>query len=294
MVRQIVPAALAGAPFSLAQARALGVDDDQLRGAAYRLVTRGVWAPATLPDSRERRFAAATLLLPDRGVMCGWTAAWLHGVDVRRDDDWDVHVGFAKGRRVRPRPGIVVCQETLDSGDIVEIDGVRLTTPLRTTFDCMRWLKGADRLVVADALTAAELVSVQELRSYFAGKRRLRNLRRGEALLDFIEPLTESPMETRLRVILIDAGLPRPQAQFVVRDRHGGFRGRLDLAYPDARLGVEYDGADHWQRRREDDRRQDGIRELGWEVLVFSADDVFRMQEQTADAVARALRTRAA
>jgi hypothetical protein len=294
MRRHTIPPELLTGPFTPAQAATFGVTDDHLRGASYRMIARGVWVNAAVEDSRELRFAAMRLLLPDRGVNCGWTAAWLHGADVRRIDDLDVHVGFAEGKRVRSRPGLQVCQETLDPQDIIEIDGVRLTTPLRTVFDCLRWLKGADRLVVADALTHAELVDLADLRAYFAGKRRLRNLRRGEALLDQVEPETESPMETRLRVLLVDAGLPRPTPQWTVRDRVGAFCGRLDLAYPEIRLGVEYDGADHWKQRREDDRRRDRIRSVDWEILVFSSDDVFLTPAATIAAVAAALRTRAA
>src|SRR3954451_7940586 len=92
--------------------------------------------------------------------------------------------GSPKGKRLRKRPGLAVCQETLDEDDWMQIDGVRVTTPLRTTFDCLRLLRGVERVVVADALTHAGLVTVDELRAYFATKRRLRNLRIAEQLLD--------------------------------------------------------------------------------------------------------------
>jgi very-short-patch-repair endonuclease len=220
------------------------------------------------------------------------TAASIFGADVRRLDDLDVHVGFPKNQRIRKRPGLAVCQETLDPTDITRINGVQITTPLRTAFDGLRLLNGAERLVVADALTHLELVDLHELRRYFASKRRLRNLRIGEALLDFAEPLAESPMETRLRVVLLDGGLPKPTAQHEVRTRSGRLLGRLDLAYPEAKLGVEYDGADHWLQRREDDRRRAAIREEGWEVLVYSSDDIYKTPTSTSGEVARHRRAR--
>jgi very-short-patch-repair endonuclease len=86
-------------------------------------------------------------------------------------------------------------------------------------------------------------------------------------------------METRTRLLLVAGGLPRPIAQHVVRDSDGRFVARLDLAYPDQRVAVEYDGAWHWQQRRADDRRRDRLRALGWVVLVVSAEDVFRQPE---------------
>jgi hypothetical protein len=283
-----------GRPFTYAEALAAGISPTQLQSSAWRQIFRGVWVDADAPDSRELRLAAARLLIPRWGVLCGLTAAWIHGADVRRLDDFDVHVGFAEGQRIRKRPGFVVCQETLDQRDICLIDDVRVTTPLRTVFDCLRLLRGADRLVVADAMTHLGLVSIEELRSYFASKRRLRNLRVGEQLIEHIEPLTESPMETRLRLVLVDGGLPRPEAQHEVFSPADRFLGRLDFAYPDLRVGVEYDGADHWKQRREDDRRRTAIRAADWEIYVYSADDVFRTPLQTAAEVMRALRARAA
>lgn len=293
MPRSVRPDCLSG-PFTLEQARAAGLTRHSLQSSAWCRVFRTVWVAADVPHSRQMRFAAARLILPPHAVICGLTAAWLYGVDVRHRDDLDVDVSFAKGRRLRTRPGLRVCQETLDAADVSTVDGIQVTTPLRTAFDCLRWLRGAERLVVADALTHAGLTDVDELCRYFAGKRRLRNLRIGERLLDLVEPRTESPMETRLRMVLVDAGLAPPHAQWEVRDAWGGLVGRLDLAYPDARIGIEYDGAEHWQQRRADDRRRAAIRELGWDVLVFSAEDVYSTPLETGAAVIRALRARAA
>ena len=281
-------------PFTREQGRAAGLTDDHIESSRFRRVFHTVWVSADIEDTRQLRLEAARLVIPDRGVLCGLTAATIFGADVRRLDDLDVRAGFAKGERIRKRPGLAVCQETLEPTDIMRVDGVQITTPLRTTFDCLRLLRGAERLVVADALTHLGLVDLEGLRRYFAGKRRLRNLRIGEGLLDLVEPLTESPMETRLRVVLLDGGLPKPEAQHEVRTPAGRLVGRLDLAYPEAKLGVEYDGADHWKQRREDDRRRTAIREQGWEVLVYSADDVYKTPIATCGEVARYLRARTA
>ena len=234
------------------------------------------------------RFAAVRLILPSWAVVCGITAAWLHGVDVRRLDDFDIHVSFPKGRRIRRRENLVVSQETLEPADVVESAGVRLTSALRTTFDCLRLLHGWDRLVVADAMTHKGLVGLDELRAYFSAKRRLRNLRIGEALLDDVEPKSESPMETRLRLVVIGGNNPRPSAQVLVCDEMGGFIAWADLGYPELKIAVEYDGAVHWKQRRDDDRRRDLMRDAGWVVLVFSADDIYKTPERTARSVREA------
>jgi hypothetical protein len=125
----------------------------------------------------------------------------------------------------------------------------------------------------------ARLVTAHELASYTQEHRPLRNVRRVDHALDLLEPRAESPMETRLRLLLSFAGLPRPAAQYVVRDDEGDFVARLDLAYPAERVAVEYDGAFHWDQRRADDRRRDALRALGWTVLVVSGQDYYQSPE---------------
>jgi hypothetical protein len=288
-----VPATLLHEPFTTAQAAAAGITPTALRSLPWRQLLRGVWVHRSVPDSRELRLAAVRLILPPRGVVCGLTAAWLYGVDVRRESDVDVHVAFPEGGRIRPRPGLVVCQETLDVSDVTTIDGLCVTTPLRTAFDCARWLLGVERVVVVDALAHVKLVAIEEIREYVAGKRRLRNLRRVNDVLDLADMLAESAMETRIRVLLVEWGLPRPVSQLNVFDPSGAFVARLDLAFPAAKLAVEYDGAWHWEERRADDRRRTRLRELGWIVLVYSAEDYYRRPQQICQEVARHLRQRA-
>jgi len=275
-------------PFTKAYAIEHGVTASALRSAPWRSVFRGVWVHESLADTRELRLAAARLAIPETAVVWRTTAAWLYGVDVRRADDLNVDVSYPPGRRRRAQPGLVVTEQLLSRSDIIEVRGIRMTTPIRTAFDCLRLLRGAERLVVADALTHLGLVSVDELRAYFAASHRRRNVRIGERLLDLVEPRVESPMETRMRWELIRSGLPVPVAQLEVRDRAEAFVARVDFAYPELKVAVEFDGSWHWKQRRDDDRRRHRLRELGWVVLVFSADDVYGSPLQMAEAVRRA------
>ena len=70
------------------------------------------------------------------------------------------------------------------------------------------------------------------------------------------DPKAESPMETRLRLLLVLAGLPTPLSQVSIRNAKGDFAGRVDLYYPDHHLGIEYDGGPHKDQLAEDNRRQ--------------------------------------
>jgi hypothetical protein len=268
------------------------VSKSALRSLPWRRIFRGVWAHVDLEDTRENRLAAARLLIPPGGVLCGLTAAWIYQADVRHENDLDVHVGFPQGKRIRKQQGLVVCQETLQASDIWTMSGVAVTSPVRTTFDCLRLLRGRERIVVADALTHLGVTSIDELRAYFARQRRMRNLRIAERLLDDIEPKSESPMETRLRLVIVDGGLPRPEAQWEITNTAGVVLWRLDLAYPLEKIAIEYDGAWHWKQRRADERRRTALRARGWDVHVFDSDDVYGNPEAVVQEVRTALRAR--
>ena len=112
-------------------------------------------------------------------------------------------------------------------------------------------------------------------------------LRLGLGRFDEMAEPAESPMETRLRWMLLDSGLPRPQVQAELRNDDGRFLGRADLYYPSARLVIEYDGANHRDRLVEDNRRQNALLGAGFKLLRFTAAD---RPEAITTLVRRALR----
>src|SRR5438045_4140475 len=100
MRRALVPDELRAAPFNVDDAVGAGLTRHSLESAPWRRVLRGVYVHVDLEDTRELRLASVALILPPYAVLCGLTAAWLHGLDVRREADLDVHIGFPKGRRI--------------------------------------------------------------------------------------------------------------------------------------------------------------------------------------------------
>ena len=96
-------------------------------------------------------------------------------------------------------------------------------------------------------------------------------------------------METRLRWLLLRAGLPTPEVQTDLRDADGRLICRADLYYPAARLVVEYDGANHRERLVEDNRRQNLLMDAGYALLRFTAADINRQPEVVETLVRRAL-----
>ncbi len=96
-------------------------------------------------------------------------------------------------------------------------------------------------------------------------------------------------METRTRMVLVLAGLPRPEVQLDVFDDSGIHRGRLDMGYRKSRTGIEYDGERHRDSWEADIRRQNGLREVGWTLLRYTAYDYYRRPGLIVQQVAAAL-----
>ncbi|HLZ36763.1 MAG TPA: DUF559 domain-containing protein [Mycobacteriales bacterium] len=120
-------------------------------------------------------------------------------------------------------------------------------------------------------------------------------MRLAERAVTLARPAAESPMETRQRLLLVLAGLPEPVPQHEVRDPDGVLIARLDLAYPQRRLGIEFDGSGHADPRqwRADLRRQNALLRAGWRLLRFTAADVYRHPGTVVAQVRAALATAA-
>ncbi|HKW05944.1 MAG TPA: DUF559 domain-containing protein [Candidatus Dormibacteraeota bacterium] len=147
---------------------------------------------------------------------------------------------------------------------MVEVRGLAATSVHRTLADLGRRLSPIETLVVLDAAVRLRLLEKTQL----FGTRRMRSLAE-------LAERAESPMETRLRWVLLQAGLPRPEVQRDLHDSGGRFVARADLYYPASRLVVEYDGGIHRDRLVEDDRRQNRLTNAGYRVLRFTAADVY-------------------
>ena len=105
----------------------------------------------------------------------------------------------------------------------------------------------------------------------------------------FVEPAAESPMESRLRMLLVLAGLPRPEAQVDIRDHFLRFLGRPDLYYREPRLALEYDGGIHREMLAEDNRRQNRLVDSGVRLLRFTAGDIYQSPDLVVSMVRKAL-----
>ena len=287
-----IPPRLCAGPFTTRTAADEGVSSHALRGSAWRQLFRGVWILATAPLDRATWLAAARLVLPVDAVLCGLSAADAHGVDVRQAEDVVIHAAFADGAP-RQRRGMQLRQLKLEPHEVMRRDRWLVTSPLRTAFDCSRWLSLVEAVVLVDAMAHMGLITLDGLLAFASEHPGTRWVRRVATVVRYADARSESPMESRLRLLLVLAGLDGLEPQYVVRTASGSFVARVDLAYVAARVIVEYDGAWHWKQRRADDRRRDRLRGLGWTVIVVSAEDYYGDPGGVVQRVDQALRTAA-
>jgi very-short-patch-repair endonuclease len=131
------------------------------------------------------------------------------------------------------------------------------------------------------------IVTLVKLRSFYEANRGVRGASILRRAIELAEPATESPMETRLRMLLVMARLPRRRAQVPLHDQQGRFMGRPDLYYPEHKLGLEYDGATHRDTLVEDNRRQNRLLNAGVRLLRFTAADIYQAPESVIEQVRR-------
>lgn len=237
-------------------------------------VTRGHFVHVDDAADQSARLAAILEAVP-AAALSHWTAAAVWGAPIQQRHLCVVHVTVPTGA-IRPARAGVVAHHARDHSTEVH-DGLRLTSAVRTWLDLAAvGAATTDLVVVADALCRLGRTTPERLADCVELPRRRGRLRMHEAL-EQIDPRSESGPETRLRLVLVRAGLPRPEVNHVIRDpATGAFVARVDLAWPDARLVVEYDGDHHREQAQwgRDLRRRERLEALGWTVVVLTAADL--------------------
>ena len=288
--RPSVPLELKQGPFTAAEATARGVTPKKLRGASYCRVGVGLYRWVGLKEGPELRLAAIARRLPPGAAFSGRTAARLHGLDMGADDP--IEVTIPQPTTVTRRSGAVVHRASLKRSEVVVRLGLAATSALRTVVDLASRDPLTEGVVVADQFLHAKLVTMTQLHDYVATHRGASGIARQRRVFDLAEPGAESPMETRLRMVLILAGLSRPEVQISIYDHRKRFLGRPDLLYREQRLAIEYDGGNHRDRLVDDNRRQNLLIGFGLRLLRFTAADVYGNPELVVMQVRQALSIR--
>lgn len=279
-------------PFSRAAALEMGLTDDSLRTNRYRRLLHGVYVDAATTHSPTVLAAAALVAAPAGSIIAGRTAAQLWGATVPTGTEVTVRIPAqtrmsVRGVRALRRPAV----------EFTERLGLPVTTPAQTFLDLASDLDLVDLVVAGDSLVASERLHPDRLIEQCRAAR-CTGARRARRAANLVRAGVDSPPESRLRMLLVLAGLPEPEVNFILYDERGRWRRRHELAYPELKLAIEYDGAHHapngdaggqWAK---DLRRREDMDAEGWRLIVVVRDDLTRSPELILQRVCQALASR--
>jgi Protein of unknown function (DUF559) len=263
----------------------------ELCGPAYQRLFYNLYVSATVRVTPMLRARAALQVSPADSYVSHHTAGEIWGGWLPTHDS--THVSSPPTQSRCQRRGIRN-HDVKPAAHVVIRHGVPVTDPAQTFLDLATELNLVDLVVFGDSLVAAGRVSPEllvERADAWTGKGR-RLARRAARL---VRPGVDSPMESRLRMLIVLAGLPEPRVNVVLRHEDGSWRMRFDLSYPTFKLIIEYDGRQHAENdaqwRRDLERREE-LDQMGWRLLVVQSGGVYVEPETTLRRVAAALRDR--
>lgn len=281
-------------PFSRADARAAGIPLSTLLGPRYHKVIYDRYVLASEPITTRLRAEAAVRASAPRTYVSHYTAAELWGGVVPRVPD--VHIS-GPDETHRCRRGQVKAHTSDGKPPPTYHQGLPISTPAQTFLDLaglgltlLSLVVLGDSLVKAGRLTPEQLVEA----AAEASGRGVKPARRAAA---YVRRGVDSAMETRLRMLLVLAGLPEPEVNVILRRDDGSWLVRLDLYYVAYRLLVEYDGRQHAEDTRQwrrDIIRRETLDSMNIRLLIVTKEDLYNHPEQVLVRVRDALIERGA
>jgi very-short-patch-repair endonuclease len=247
-------------------------------------IHRDVYLPRDVEMTALIRAHAAWLATG--ATLCGSSAAAMFGTKWL---DPSATAEIVRADR-HPPPGIVVHTWELAPAEVCRVRGVDLTTPARTAFDIGRTrpldqaIPAIDAVLNATRITLPDVIAVADAHPGGRGVARLRRV------LDLVDGGAESPQETRVRLLIVRGGLPRPETQIEFPTLHI----RVDMGWRQWKVAVEYDGVQHWTDSRQrawDIERIALLEAAGWVVIRVSGGMLAR-PDAILDRIRSALRAR--
>jgi hypothetical protein len=242
----------------------------ELKAGEVERIWQGIYCRGEATD--DLRLRGLDLSSGTKVPICLGTAAALFGFDT--EEPADLHVLNPPHHQLRSCDGLVVHRR--DGAPLVTVDGRRATSPAWTAVEVARSLRRPRALATLDAALRSGKCNRAELWRTAIEQAGRRGIVAVRELLPLADGRAESPMESEARLAMIDGGLPIPELQYEVVDGNGQLR-RLDFAWPDQRVAVEYDGMD-WHSgadaMRRDRERHAALQDIGWVVIAIVLDDV--------------------
>jgi hypothetical protein len=266
---------IASGPFRVQDALVLGATRARLTRTDLTAPIHGVRAPA---GTSVQVVEAVSLVLRSHQFISHTTAAQIWGAPLPSRLDGDlVHVSSIGDAPIMRRPQVAPHRVRWNSIDLRRCRGYVVSGPAQCWYECAAMLDVTELVVLGDWFVGpVGLATIDELAA--AIRPRGRHVSRSREALALVRTGSESPMETRMRLAVIDAGFPEPEVNVEVRDGAGRFLGRVDLAWPELRIALEYDGDHHRDRDafRRDQRRSNGFSVNEWIVIHATALDAAR------------------
>lgn len=207
-------------------------------------VRRGYWEGL---DERDRALhkIRGLQMLHQGWLFCGTSAALVHGLSVSQRLYEPIAIADEHGKR-HLVGGAVCARHTIGEDRPVFKDGVLLTSPLRTCFDCARWLSFQDAIAILDSALRLKLVTKKDLVDYADSRTTgCRGVRKARAAADFADGRAQNGGESIARAAMWELGFAAPDLQTEVYEPVEGKKYYLDFSWrlPDGRLIVgELDG----------------------------------------------------
>lgn len=262
-------------PFTRRQGHAVGLTDKVLRGPRFQRLLDGVYLAGDIVVRPEHRAQAAALVGPADACLSHASVARLLGAPIPHDPDEHLTVS-SKTDRLR-RAGVRCHVAALGRREQGLWRGLRVTSAARMFSDLAATLPLVDLVVLGDWLVRKGHVTLSGLRGHCAERQGPGSSRAREAAT-YVRENVDSPMETRLRMLLVLAGIPEPEINVEIRAENGDVVFRLDLCYRRIKVVIEYDGRHHVDVRSQwekDLRRRELLESAGWRVIVVTSQDVY-------------------
>jgi hypothetical protein len=276
-------------PFSRAEARAAGLTPEMLLSRRFHKVCWDTYVSRDVAITPLLRAKAVIRLVPSGSYISHHTAAELWGAAPPADSGTHVTLPSANGRLVRQG---VRSHYRKDPARTALRRGLPISTPEQTFLDLGAVGVGlVDLVVVADGMIKAGHISAGRLIDA-AGEWNGRGCRLARKAASLAREAVDSPQETRLRLLLVLAGLPEPRVNLIIRSRDGGWRRRYDLGYEYLRLIIEYDGRQHSEDTEQwltDIYRREELDQMHWRLIIVTSEGIYREPLRTLERVRDAL-----
>jgi hypothetical protein len=280
---QPLPLELGEKPFTIYEAADAGVSVGRLRYRGFRVPSRGMRAPAAQAAPGEAaRVRPYTVVTPFSAASHA-TAFLLWDLPgfLPGSDDPRIHISRPDTMAIPRRKGVAGHVGQFFADEIVDLHGLLITSQARTWLDCARKMSIDELTVVADHLLRIPRPEFESRSEPYATPEDLADMldrhwgtpgiRKARLALEQARVGSDSAPETRLRLALERAGLPEPQLN-VPRELSGGVVRQPDLAYPEQKVAVEYDGEGHSEVEQvvRDIAREEDFGRAGWSLVRIS------------------------